>query len=196
MPNERSHREDDRRVKRTKKILRDNLLKLLEEKPVSKISVKELTEMSEVNRSTFYFYYKDVADMVLHLQDEIYAQFEAEVLSQKVDLVEISDFSRYIETFLTFIKNNEEICRFAISNDVDNKLSARIKEALLQSIPDTKKVFPEADPRFYITIYGISGVWYTILEWMYDGMLIPPEQLATFLSKSYFYGGRSVVLGE
>lgn len=195
MPENRTHNEEDRRVRRTKRILRENLLKLLEQKPLSKISVKELTEMSEVNRSTFYFYYKDVIDMVTKIQDEIFEVFEKEVLTKDAVLLEIGDFTDYIHRFLTFIRNNEQICRFAISNDVENTLSARIRKALLEKVPDTKKIYHEDDPRYYVTIYGISGIWDTILEWMYDGMKIPPDEFAAFLSQVYFFGGRTVVMG-
>lgn len=196
MSENRAPKQNDRRVKRTKKTLRESLLKLLEEKPIDKITVKELTETAEINRSTFYFYYKDVVDMVAQIQDEIFRTFEEEVLAEPPHLDEMSDFIDYIRKFLDFIRNNIDICRFAVTNDVNNLLSARIRKALLENLPDTKAVFDETDPRYYITIYGMSGIWYTILEWMYDGMKVPSDTFATFLAKTYFFGGRSVVLGE
>ena len=56
-------RSEDRRVKRTKKALRDCLFQLLDEKSADEITVKELTSAADINRSTFYFYYKDIDDI-------------------------------------------------------------------------------------------------------------------------------------
>ena len=75
-------RSEDRRVKRTKKILRECLFRLLSEKSIDEITVKELTESADVNRSTFYFYYKDINDMIRQIQDEIYYVFEKDVIAQ------------------------------------------------------------------------------------------------------------------
>ena len=109
---ERKHRAEDRRVKRTKKILRDNLFKLMETRTADEITVKELTEAADVNRSTFYFYYKDINDMIRQIQAEIYSVFEAEVISPEAKFDTISDFVAYITRFLVFCKTNEKICKF------------------------------------------------------------------------------------
>ena len=45
---------EDRRVRKTKKSLRDSLFVLLQEKNISQITVTELTRLADVNRSTFY----------------------------------------------------------------------------------------------------------------------------------------------
>ena len=44
----------DRRVRKTKKILRECLTQLLKEKKIQDITVRELTEMADLNRGTFY----------------------------------------------------------------------------------------------------------------------------------------------
>ena len=43
---------------------------------------------------------------------------------------------------------------------------------------------------------ALTGIWETIIQWMYDGMQVPPAELAAFLSNVYFYGGRTVLLGD
>lgn len=44
---------ENRRTRLTKRLLRESLLELLHEKPVDHITVKELCECAELNRSTF-----------------------------------------------------------------------------------------------------------------------------------------------
>lgn len=59
----------DRRVKRTKMLLQTTLVELMLEKEVSQISVKELTQRADVNRSTFYLHYLDIYDMLEQMEE-------------------------------------------------------------------------------------------------------------------------------
>lgn len=186
---------EDRRVKRTKKALRECLFQLLDEKTVDDITVKELTNMADINRSTFYFYYKDIDDMIIQIQDEIYSVFERDVIRSAGEFNTKDDFVQYLVRFLTFCKEREKSCKFVMNNDPGNNLAKRIKSALLMCIPDTKTVFAEDDPKRYLTDYAIAGFWELILQWMYDGMKIPPNEMAVFLANVYFYGSRFVLFG-
>ena len=187
---------EDRRVKRTKKALRDCLFKLLEEKSVDEVTVKELTAMADINRSTFYFYYKDIDDMIIQIQDEIYSVFERDVIRTAGEFNTRDDFVQYLVRFLSFCKEREKICRFVMSNDPKNNLAKRIKSSLMMCIPDTTKIFAETDPKRYLTDYAVAGFWELIITWMYDGMKIPPLEMAMFLTNVYFYGSRYVLVGR
>ena len=196
MTDRETKKPEDRRVKRTKKALRDCLFQLLDEKTVEEITVKELTSMADINRSTFYFYYKDIDDMIMQIQNEIYAIFERDVIRSATQFITREDFVQYLVRFLTFCKEREKICKFVMSNDPKNNLSKRIKSGLMMCIPDTTKVFAEDDPRRYLTDYAVAGFWQLIIQWMYDGMKIPPNEMATFLANVYFYGSRYVISGK
>ena len=50
----------DRRVRKTKKLLLDGLTQLMQTKDVSEISVKELSDLVDINRGTFYLHYRDI----------------------------------------------------------------------------------------------------------------------------------------
>ena len=49
--------ENNRSVRNTKKRLYESLMKLVGKKPLNQVTVKEITEDADVNRSTFYFHY-------------------------------------------------------------------------------------------------------------------------------------------
>ncbi len=193
MEENRVRKSEDRRVKRTKRVLRECLFELLETNTIDEISVKELTEKADVNRSTFYFYYKDIADMVMQIQNEIFEVFYETVMAEQGLFVTVEDFTDYILRFLCFCKEYASICKFVVSNDPNNFLSNKIKDSLLEHVPDSSKVFPETDARSYLTCFAVSAVWQTIIKWMYDGMKVSPEEMAKFLASAYFYGGRSLI---
>ena len=52
----------DRRVRRTKRLLLKSLTSLMKEKPIKDISVKELTDLADINRGTFYLHYRDISE--------------------------------------------------------------------------------------------------------------------------------------
>ena len=65
----------DRRVRKTRKQLRDCLILLLKEKKIQDITVRELTEMADLNRGTFYLHYKDVFDLLEQTETELLTEF-------------------------------------------------------------------------------------------------------------------------
>jgi len=54
----------DRRVRKTKTQLRNGLAMLMKEKSVGEITVKELVDQVDINRSTFYLHYPDILRMI------------------------------------------------------------------------------------------------------------------------------------
>lgn len=196
MAETKHNKTEDRRVKRTKKILKECLFTLLEQKSIDSISVKELTEAADVNRSTFYFYYNDINDMMMQVQNEIYDVFDEKVLKNRSSFLTVEDFTDYLIHFLDFCKEYEKICKFVISNDPNNFLAKKIKKNMLKYIPDSNKVFAANDSKRYLTCFAVSAMWETIIQWMYDGMPVPPEEMASFLANVYFYGGRTQLLGK
>ena len=44
----------------TKKAIRDSFVKLLNEKPLSQITIRDIVDDCGVNRNTFYYYYQDL----------------------------------------------------------------------------------------------------------------------------------------
>ena len=71
----------DRRVRKTRKLLKECLIRLLKEKRVQDITVRELTDMADLNRGTFYLHYKDVFDLLEKTEAELMDEFNSLVMS-------------------------------------------------------------------------------------------------------------------
>ena len=54
---------EDRRVRKTKKQLRGALTSLLLEKDISRVTVRDVADLADVNRGTFYAHYSAVWTM-------------------------------------------------------------------------------------------------------------------------------------
>ena len=66
----------DRRVKYTKKIIKECFFDLLNEKEINKITVSELCTKADINRATFYRYYIDIYDLLEKIQEEFIEEYE------------------------------------------------------------------------------------------------------------------------
>lgn len=187
---------DDRRVRKTKRALRQSLFQLIEKKSISQITVTELTELADVNRSTFYLYYNDVPDMMEKIQNEIYNVVYRTVIHKISEFTSVDDFYSYYIDILKLCEENHELFRFVTRNECNNGLAERIKQSVRYVVPDSAKVFDKHDPRHYLTTYALSGTVAVILDWINDGVLITCEDMAKFLANTYCFGGNQQKYGR
>lgn len=60
----------DLRVIRTKRSIRQAFLQLIQQKPVSKITVTEIARQASINKGTFYLHYEDIYDLYISILEE------------------------------------------------------------------------------------------------------------------------------
>ena len=160
---ETPQKKEDRRVRRTKKLLTQALTQLLQEKQINEITVKELTDLADMNRGTFYLYYKDMFDMLEKIEDGMF-----EVLDEIVSLHEHGDVSQQTKPILLdlfhFIEENQEMCRVLLSPHGDMNFLHRLNEVLrgkcLKAWPDIREEKGEADFDYHYSfvVFGCAGI--------------------------------------
>ena len=160
---EAPQKKEDRRVRRTKKLLTQALTQLLQEKQINEITVKELTDLADINRGTFYLYYKDMFDMLEKIEDGMF-----EALDEIVSLHEHGDVSQQTKPILLdlfhFIEENQEMCRVLLSPHGDmnflHRLNEVVREKCLKAWPDIRKEKGEADFDYHYSfvVFGCAGI--------------------------------------
>ncbi len=176
----------DRRVKRTKKVLRDALISLLEKKTINEISVTELTNLADVNRATFYFYYTDLLDMLQQIQNESFLAFKEILTESNSTITTIEGFTDYTERLFNYCKEQESLVKFIIKNDTN--IYKQIQSLMFSNIPNSKELFDTGNPARYTTNYVINAMVGIMIDWMDEGMKIPPRELAEFCANIYLNG--------
>lgn len=58
----------DKRIEKTKLLIKNTFLDLIKTKNIDKITVKAICDGANINRGTFYYHYLDVADLVENLE--------------------------------------------------------------------------------------------------------------------------------
>lgn len=124
----------DRRIKRTKMLLQNALVDLMLEKAVGKISVKELTQKADVNRSTFYLHYLDIYDMLEQMENEFVETIQGffhdffTPLSTSMPLTLFVNISEWLEQDKEYYV---KLLRGSASGYIFEELESRIRDEFL-----------------------------------------------------------------
>ncbi|MBQ7948268.1 MAG: TetR/AcrR family transcriptional regulator C-terminal domain-containing protein [Clostridia bacterium] len=126
-----SVKKQDRRVQRTKKAIRNAFLKMLAEKDLEKISVKEIADNADVDRKTVYNYYTGVYDILDDLENDLAQEFERAIDS--------FDFStRHVEDIFVelshLLKKNLDIYELIMKIDGNSRLVSKFVVYLKEKI--------------------------------------------------------------
>ncbi len=70
---------ENQRIRINKTMLKTGLLKLLKEKPLSQITVYELCQVSEINRTTFYKYYGSQEELLNEIEGDFLRQLDEDL---------------------------------------------------------------------------------------------------------------------
>ena len=98
----------DRRIKRTKTNIYTALVSLLFERDIRNITVKELCEKADVNKSTFYLHFMDIYDCKEKWQNEMFDEILSKVDDFSLDKV-VHAPEVYIRSVVTYFQENLRI---------------------------------------------------------------------------------------
>lgn len=159
----------------TRTYIRDTFVSMLNERPLNKITVKDLVGACEINRNTFYYYYTDIYQIITEI-------FQTEL--QKV-INEYNDTLSWEESFLMatrFAQENkraiyhvyhsmqkDELERYIF--DVAGNVMMRYVEKMSDGIPA-----PESDKKLIAFFYQ-SALTEIVLHWISNGMKENPSEV-------------------
>ena len=152
----------------TKEIIIQTLMELLNEKPLAKITVKDIVEKCGVNRNTFYYHFRDIPDVV-----EFVLKRE---LDRIIDThVEIDSVLDCLELVANLLKSNKKAMLHiyrSIQRDVFleylDKISIYTVTEYLNKVMENVDVSVD-DKRLIIRFYKCMFVG-AILDWLDHGM--------------------------
>lgn len=163
-----------RRTQMTRQLFRDSLIELLQTKPFQKITVKEICEQADLNRTTFYLHYDD-QDQLL---DDIVGVFKEGLDRYFPPISDKTDRINRLNEYLLYVKENYKIFRILMSNDQAVGKRKKILEDLLSeriSAHKPKDSLPEGKYIYYFILEGSISM---VLHWIDYNFDLRPEDLA------------------
>jgi len=170
---------EDRRVRRTKKMLLQALTQLLTEKKINKITVTELSELADINRATFYLYYKDVFDMMEQVENELFENFTMSLEQYTHEGFSYESSISFYTYAFEFVKEYANICKILLGPDGDYSFVEKFKKAIKSN--DGIKNSGDVVQDSYIKSFVIAGFIGVIQQWIEDDMKTSPSDMARFI---------------
>ena len=151
----------DRRVRKTQQAVQSAFAKLLSEKDITDITIKELCDKADINKSTFYLHYKDIYDCADSFTNSIVDKTIA--IMEPYDFVElVNHFPEIIEKIMLIFNENKDLYVPFLSSPRHSFALYKIKkltiERLLEKTADSKMQTVLAKCVASFVIYGIFGV--------------------------------------
>lgn len=160
---------NDNRSRFTRMVIKQSLLKLMEQKPLNKITVAEVCEGAEVHRGTFYNHFYDVYDVYEDIKTDLLNEIE-----QKMNQFKVGDLDKqFFKEIMMMIYRNRDICRLLI-DPLNNpnfllEIIAAIRERFLKAWTEA---FRELSPKTleYLFDFNINGSIAMISRWLSGDM--------------------------
>ena len=167
--------------------LRESLLALLQQYPISRITVSRICEQADVNRSTFYLYYQDAFDLLRQIEDELYGELHQTIEKFDSTMPSVEILRRVYEV----IYKNRDLCRVLFGEFGDKDFLKKIGSVQRErTIADLKQRFHGIDDVLLEYLFAYSS--YTnigiIERWISNDFHETPDQLAHMVTQLLLSG--------
>lgn len=149
----------------TKESVADSLLKLMKKKKFETITIKELTNLAGVYRSTYYRNFNSKEDVIKYKLSDIMDEYldrynrQEETSKEKYFLVMFETFRKY-EDFLKTIYMRGQL--YLLQQVLQDYFKSRVPDNILER---------------YEMYYHIGGIYNFIICWIDNDMRESPEEL-------------------
>lgn len=174
----------NQRVMITKKLLKDGLLRLLEQENIDKVNVTELCKESGINRATFYAHYGTPYDLLTEIEHEMIDEImgETERLWQKRGSL---DFRVSTEIMCQYFYDHGDMIRVLMRN-FSGQDFARTLNQIYQAILDSS-VIQDADKDNIklMTAYLAGGGVFLLSTWLREDIQKGPQEIVQLISRLF-----------
>ncbi|MGI6622044.1 MAG: TetR/AcrR family transcriptional regulator [Clostridiaceae bacterium] len=168
----------DRRIKYTKMVLRESFVKLLKQKPISKITIKEICEEADINRATFYSHYSDQYDLLRQIETGLLSDIN-EYLAGYSFSDNGSESIQILQKIFEYVQENAEVCSVMLSDKGDISFQQEVMKIVQkQCISEWTKKSVNKELAEYIYSFAVTGSVGVVHKWLKEGMKQSARELA------------------
>ena len=164
MPAQKSYRN----AVRSKTMIRQAFLELLQEKPYEKITVTDIAQRADLNRSTFYAHYPDVQGLIEEIEEEIInrsMQLLSEVTCQNI----FQDPKIFLQILVQPVEENKKLYQLLVQSDYAGRQLYRINEAFASYVLNSPEIPENLRSAKYFAVrinFFIGGIINTYCQWL------------------------------
>lgn len=170
----------NRRILYTKKVIKESLLDLLQDKKIHQITVTDICKTANINRGTFYTHYKDAYDLLKSMEDELFNQ-----ILEYIEETPVEDYKDILLLkALELIKENKKLCKILFCKHIETNIMDRIiyiaNKAEIDKLISSSKV----DDVFldYFIKYNVGGVFAVVQSWIENDLNESPQEIVNLIN--------------
>ncbi|MBG0770998.1 MAG: TetR/AcrR family transcriptional regulator [Anaerolineaceae bacterium] len=181
-------RKMDRRVQRTRKLLRDALMNLIMEDGYDAISIQDITEKANLGRATFYLHFKDKDELLLDVMEQFIDDFMEQVPQISEAQWRLDDTKALVRLF-DFAAEHYDLYRILIIGSGGITAANQLRRSVAENIADF--IRQEIDelgaqpvvPTEFIANHFAGSLLATIYWWLDSDLSYTPEEMAEMFQK-------------
>lgn len=172
----------DRRIKYTKMVLRESLVKLLKQKHITKITVKEICDQADINRATFYAHYSDPYDLLRQIETGLLNDINEYLAGFSFSIDDGTGSVQILQKIFEYIKENAEVCSVLLSDKGDIAFQQEVMMIVQNKcISEWTKKSVHKEVAEYLYSFAITGSVGVVHKWLKEGMKQSPREMAAML---------------
>ena len=168
-------------MEKTKILLSNALINLLEEKTFDNIKVIEICDKAMVHKTTFYNHFEDKYELLNYTLLKIHKEIKEKAIKDK-GIIEY--YLSIAKCYIKYIKDNPKVFKSIIS-DGDNNVELRMFHKLyvkdMETAIKSEKLYDI--PSNYVANFYVDGVFSIISEWFITGMKEDESTILSYIEK-------------
>jgi AcrR family transcriptional regulator len=200
----------DRRVRRTRRALREAMQDLMAEKGYEQVTIEELTERADIGRTTFYLHYSAKQDLLLEQFDELLDQLVGQLSdiplsswSQQGKVLPTGKHpGRPISMIFEHAAANEDLYRIVLQGEGVDQVSERLQTMMTNAVNAYlhHKLGDEREKmtlEFPVDLFGnyFAGAMLGVIKWWLEAGRPYTEEEMEDIFFQMFLPGASQVIG-
>ncbi len=182
--------QESQRVIETKERIRDAFFDLYAVKKIERISIKEITEKAQLNRGTFYVYYKDIYDLLEKTEDELIEELMDKIKHIVTMILRDENIDPFLPP-LEFYQRYSKFLRVLLGANGDPNFVFKIKTIIKKILRDLfqKEKLPHFENMEYVVEYISSAQIGIISYWLVENnMELPVAELGNMIKQITLHG--------
>ncbi|EJO5349522.1 TetR/AcrR family transcriptional regulator [Clostridium botulinum] len=177
---------------RSKKWIVNALIELMDKKPYSKITLKEISEKADLTRQTLYRNFSTKEAILEYYVDGFYSDF-IKIISAKEH---ISLYDLLITYFEYWYKNRKFVKKLIDNNVYSTLLHLHLKYISSMATNEKFKNLTFISNNSYFNHFSAGGLWFALKKWIEDDTEKTPQEMTNIILNFYHTKGLNVKNGN
>lgn len=173
----------DRRTKYSLRVIRAALFELLETRSLDAVTVTDICAKADVNRGTFYKYYRDVYDLFEKTEDEFIDKIHALFEQTQATGSGMPDF---FNSVFRILSENKDLVQVARNREFTEQFT---KKLLVFVLPQINELIADTDPSAspeeigLLSEYIMGGCTRVVAAWIAGDMAITADRMERYITE-------------